>query len=119
MSKKTLLKNLVAQSLLLLRIVSVPSASTWQSTSACSSRSSFLIVSRIAGRVDVPFNVCQKRSRSERLQPDSSDRADTLRSMGEDLGTASNLKTGRFFTTIFPNFLGTYFEMGIVFGIAR
>lgn len=119
MSKKTLLKNLVAQSLSLLRIVSVPSATTWQSTSACSSSSSFLIVSRDAGTGDLPLNVCQKRTRSERLQPDSSHRAATLRSMGEDLGMASSLKTGRFFTSIFPNFFGTYFEMGIVLGIYR
>jgi hypothetical protein len=39
--------------------------------------------------------------------------------MGEDLGMASNLKTERFFTSIFPKFFGTYFEMGIVLGIDR
>src|SRR6266568_5900817 len=78
-----------------------------------------LHVSRVAGRGDLPFNVCQKRSLSERLQPDSSDRADTLRSMGEDLGMASSLKTKRFLSSIFPNFLGTYFEIGIALGIDR
>jgi hypothetical protein len=32
---------------------------------------------------------------------------------------APNLKTERFFISIFPNFFGTYFEMGIVLGIDR
>ena len=39
--------------------------------------------------------------------------------MGEEWGVASNMKTESFSSPLFPDGVGTYFEIGMVLGIER